>query len=338
MLVVSYRLFELPWTSFAEDDQRLKNITLTVLLASLVMAIIIPWIPLARDEHKKIQAVPPRLAQLVLKKQKPKPQARQKQPEPKKVKKVKKVEKPRKEPKLENKPKKIAQQKPQQKTKAEPKPTPKPKVDKVAEARKKASSSGLLAFSDELADLRDDALVASLGNAQPLVKGEVKSRTIRQKVLTSGSRSSGGIDTSRLRADIASRVGDIVLAERKVTQVSSNLIKVASSPRSPAKSSSSAGKPTRTYEEITLVIDKSKGAIFALYNRALRNDPTLQGKVLLEITITADGHVISCNIVSSELREPVLERKLVSRIQMLKFAARDVETMVVTYPIDFLPS
>ena len=33
-----------------------------------------------------------------------------------------------------------------------------------------------------------------------------------------------------------------------------------------------------------------------------------------------------------------LERKLVSRVKLLKFGSRDVEELVVTYPIDFLPS
>jgi len=43
-------------------------------------------------------------------------------------------------------------------------------------------------------------------------------------------------------------------------------------------------------------------------------------------------------VVSSELHAPNLERKLVSRVKLFNFGAKDVNTMVVTYPIEFLPS
>jgi protein TonB len=43
-------------------------------------------------------------------------------------------------------------------------------------------------------------------------------------------------------------------------------------------------------------------------------------------------------IVSSELRAEELERKLLARIRQFDFGARDVEMMVVSWPVDFLPS
>ena len=62
--------------------------------------------------------------------------------------------------------------------------------------------------------------------------------------------------------------------------------------------------PSRSREEIELIFDKNKGSIFALYNRALRRDPTLQGKVVLELTIDPSGVVSNCKILSSELNDP----------------------------------
>jgi TonB family protein len=108
----------------------------------------------------------------------------------------------------------------------------------------------------------------------------------------------------------------------------------------PAKVDESAGssKPSRTYEEVSLVFDKNKGAIYSLYSRALRRDPTLQGKVVLELLIEPSGRVSECKIVESELNNARLERKLVARVKLLNFGARDVEPLRVTYPIDFLPS
>ncbi|HKQ30016.1 MAG TPA: AgmX/PglI C-terminal domain-containing protein, partial [Burkholderiales bacterium] len=99
-----------------------------------------------------------------------------------------------------------------------------------------------------------------------------------------------------------------------------------------------SGRASRSIEEIKLVFDRNKGAIYTIYNRALREDPTLQGKVVLKLTITAGGQVADCQIVSSDLKSPELERKLLARIKQFDFGAKTVETMVITYPIDFLPS
>jgi len=156
---------------------------------------------------------------------------------------------------------------------------------------------------------------------------------MKRIILTSGTAGGGGIDTSRL----SSGVGRSALAGRETTQVESPVDMVAkAAPK--ATGGGGSGKASRSYEEISLVFDKNKGAIYSLYSRALRKDPTLQGKVVLEITIAASGRVISCKVISSELNDKKLERKLVSRVKMLNFGERDVEVMVVTYPIDFLPT
>ena len=60
--------------------------------------------------------------------------------------------------------------------------------------------------------------------------------------------------------------------------------------------------------------------------------------MVLEITIDPAGRVTDCKIVSSELNSPEVETKLIARVKLLNFGKRDVEVMVVTYPIDFLPS
>ena len=98
------------------------------------------------------------------------------------------------------------------------------------------------------------------------------------------------------------------------------------------------GKASRSEEEIALVFDRNKGAIYALYTRALRDKPELQGKVVLELTIAPDGSITTCEVVSSELNDPELERKLVARVKSFRFEAKDVGTITVTKPIDFFPA
>ena len=43
-------------------------------------------------------------------------------------------------------------------------------------------------------------------------------------------------------------------------------------------------------------------------------------------------------IESSELKTAELEPKLLARIRQFDFGAKDVNEMVVNYPVDFLPS
>ena len=143
MSVATYRLYVLPWTRLDEDDGLLRRALQIILAISLIFGLVIPFIPVPEQDRDKVEKLPPRLAQLLIEKQKPKPK-----PVPKKVEKKKeekKEEKKKEEKKVEKK-----------------KEEKKPEVDRVAEARKKAASTGLLAFSDELADLRDTSVAGSL--------------------------------------------------------------------------------------------------------------------------------------------------------------------------------
>ena len=101
---------------------------------------------------------------------------------------------------------------------------------------------------------------------------------------------------------------------------------------------SGSGKASRSIEDIRIVFDRNKGSLQNIFNRALRDEPGLQGKVVFKLTIAPSGEVTDVRIESSELKTPDLERKLVARIKQFDFGAKSVETMVATYPVDFLPS
>src|SRR6185295_362331 len=62
-----------------------------------------------------------------------------------------------------------------------------------------------------------------------------------------------------------------------------------------------SGKASRSIEEIKLVFERNKGSIYSMYYRALREDPALQGKVVVELKIAPGGNVVECRVVSSEL-------------------------------------
>ncbi|MCU7853486.1 MAG: TonB family protein [Candidatus Thiodiazotropha sp. (ex Monitilora ramsayi)] len=317
----------LPWNTQDADERRFYLISSIVLIITLLFGLLIPMIELPEKERFKKQTLPPRLARLILEQKKVPP------PKPKPAKKL--VEKKKPEPKPKKK-------KPEAKKKPEPAKKPAKKIAKIPpkpsteSARKKAASAGLLAFSDQLADLRDEPAVPQVGGIRKLASTGEKAATSSRSIITGGaSRGSGGINT----ATLSRNTGGQGLGGRSTTQVQS---RAANAKRASAASSSRGKgkdhKGNRTREEIQTVFDQNKGAVYALYNRALRSDPTLRGKVVLELTISPAGKVTKCRILSSELNDSKLERKLVSRIKLFKFSAKDVETAIVSYPIDFLPS
>jgi TonB family protein len=288
-----------PWSS-TRNDERFIKIAKWVLIIFIVIGLIIPWLPSPEAEKKQLKQVSPRLAKLITQKrlQKPKPP----------------------------------------KVKAATKKTVKKKVKKKAvtkkqvKARKKAQKSGLMAMSNDIQDLQSMFDMSSLSSTKPLKSSSSKTKSPRSSsvLTTKAKNSSGGIDTSKLSRN----TGNTSLSGRKSTKVSSNL----GSDRTNIPRRTRSGQNARAIEELTLVFDKYKGSLQSIYQRALRKDPTLQGKVVFELTINAAGKVVKCKIVSSELGSKSLERRLVARVKSFRFAAKNVATVTVTMPIDLLPS
>ncbi len=292
----------LPW-SITEHDRRFRRIVLLCLFFSLIIGLIMPFLPRPEPVQQELKDVAPRLARLILEKKKlpppPPPKPKPKKAETKKMPKAKR-------------------------------PTPKPKPKPQNTARKKAESTGLLAMRDDLAELRDSFNVQQLQQPLRHKAEQAAPQASNSDVLTArASKGSGGINTRRL-----SRATDGgQLARRNTTSVQSNIAAAGTTERR-----TRTGQAARGEEEIELVFQRNKAAIFSLYNRALRRDPSLQGKVIVELTIRPDGVVSKCRVISSELKNPALEQRLATRIKLFRFAAKPVATITVTYPIDFLPS
>jgi protein TonB len=304
-----------PWEE-SEDDRRFKRILLASILIATILGVIVPYLPVPQPERKELKDVAPRLAKLILEKKKVVPPPPP--PKPKEEKKKDSEKKP--DPK-----------KPEQK-KADQKQVVKKAPPKPQNARKKAESVGLVALSDDLADLRESFDMSSLDNKPQQNAGKQATVTATTSVVLTAkaTQGRGGINTGSLSRS----TGGSELASRKTTTVKSSI----GGTEKKAVRSSDGRSVIRSQNEIELVFQKNKGAIFSLYNRALRKDPTLQGKVVLELTIAPNGKVTDCHIVSSELNDPALENKLVSRVKLFRFKASNVSKVTITYPIDFLPS
>src|SRR5690606_32557172 len=144
----------------------------------------------------------------------------------------------------------------------------------------------------------------------------------------------GGIKTGDLSKNTAGRE----LAARETTQVVAPAEDIiAAEPGGKGSQSRSADSlPRRSEESIRAILDQNKGAIYAIYNRELRKDPGLEGKVTVNVVISAGGSVLSCKVVSSEMANQGLERKLVARIKLIDFGAQDVAETTFNYTFDFL--
>mgnify|MGYP000715022940 CR=1 FL=1 len=297
----------MPWELSAETDARFQRIVRIFLSVFLLIGVVMPYLPLSEFVTKTVEEPAPRLATLSF-------EVRQTPPAPVPLSKPK-IPEPKKQVKAT--PKKV-------------KPAPvKPKIS----ARKQAEQAGLLAMKDELADMRQNTVNNNIKKASKLSQAGGRARSTDRALLTSGTtRSSGGIQTANLSRNTASSQ----LAERATTQVHSPSANVAGG----GTTASSRGERSagRSIEEIQIVFDRNKSAIFSVYNRALRKNPSLQGKVVLELTIAPSGKVTRCVLVYSELQDAVLGKKISQRVKLFKFEAKDVSEVTITYPIEFLPA
>ena len=309
-----YREYELPWTTDRRQDRKFQRLLGIIFLICGVLSMIWPFIPVSEPDPYAVQEIPPRIAQLLLQ-ERPLPP-----PPPPEI-----VEEAEPEPEPDS-------QEPEQVADETPEPQPEPQPDRQEIARAQAQAA-MMPFTEDLADLVDNALIEQVADNRNLTAAVAQSvRNERSMITSNVGTTSGGINT----ASMSRNTGGSGIAGRDTTRVASPVAGIG--PAGGSSRSGTSSRASRSREEIELVFDKNKGAIFALYNRALRKDPSLEGKLVLRLTIDPGGIVSFCEIVSSELNDAELERKLVQRVKLFRFEARDVEAITTTKPIDFFPA
>lgn len=375
---VPYRPTLMPWSKAVESEKRFQRALAVLMFWCLFLGGVIPMIsvPLP-DRTKAVVVIPERLAML-LKQQPPaatptpvperlpeekKAEPEKKEPaEPQKVAEAKKPEPPKKKP---AEPKKVAEAKkaePGKKASAEPKKVAeaKPAGGGTRGARKKAEKTGVLAFKSSFSDLMDEVPVAKLGTearlkkTDPRVPGQARAQralvAIQAKAGGSGGISNYGVSRNLGNGGRGggngygtaggiggegggngNGIGGIGYAE-----VESNLANLTAEEGRPSSDGPGAG---RTDEEIQIVFDRYKATLYRIYNRELRQDPTLRGKLILRIIIEPDGEVSFCKVESTDLASPDLVAKIVARVERFNFGPKDdVPPTTILYPIDFLPA
>jgi outer membrane biosynthesis protein TonB len=298
-----FRPMVMPWTKGDENEKRFRQILLLCVLYSILFGLLIPLYQAPEPDQEQVVKVPERLVKL-LEKQKPKPV--------KKVARATKQDKPKQDP-------------------------AKASAEQKKAARKKVERTGLLAFKENFSDLLDDSPADKLGaKARITNKGQQSMQAKRSIVTSMASQSSGGINTSNISRNVGGTgksLGNVEFARVEST--------IGTDFADQQRPLSDGPGPSRTDEEIQIVFDRYKAALYRIYNRELRRNPTLQGKMVLLITIEPNGSVSVAKVASIDMGSGSsgLAKKIVARVKRFNFGAKKgVPRVTIKYPIDFLPA
>ena len=322
---IPYRASVMPWTRGGEEDQRLRKSLALSMLVCILLALLADLVQLPVPEFAELSEVPERVAQLI--------EREREVPPPQPV-----VE----ELAVEEEPIEVDPEEPLVAEEQQPEeiiPEPAPSEEELRQAaREQVASKGILAFRDSFSSRAQSAPSAQLGvDARIGNAGEAAvGRPERAMVTTQGPGSSGGINLSSISRNVGGGGGDQI-AGVELTRVASSI----GGGGGGGSNRRMSGRPLagRTDEEIQIVFDRYKAALYRLYNRELRKDPTLRGQLVLRLTIEPDGSVSLCELQSSDMDAPALAQQIVTRVRGFDFGAKkDIVAMTIIYPIDFLPA
>lgn len=340
----------LPWDPLPGENKRLKRLMAIMLFLALFIRLVVPHIPMPKIDRAEAEAVPENLAQVIL-------ERKQALPPPIPVKRL--------PPKKVNISEDLRPRMPEKTATPAVVEGTKPSSAEVKAARASAETKGVLAFKDSFSDVLDDD---DGGGGSPVALGaDARVSTAGRQAAGAGSGNggggarnlitarggSGGIGNAGPSRGYGTGTGNGVGGGsgnglggggRAITGNGVQVAKVQSgigngTGNGKGRPLSSGAGPARTDEEIQIVFDRYKSALYRLYNRELRNDPTLRGKMVLALTIEPDGHVSACRVQSSDLNSPTLAADVVDKVLKFDFGAKDgVPATKILYPIDFLPS
>ena len=315
---VPYRTQVMPWARGCQEDQRFRQSLATSLAASIAIAILLGMIAIPIKDRAEQMVLPERVAKLVRQERTPPPPP------------------PVTEPEL---PDELPEPEPELVEESPPEPVPGAEqqlAETQQDTKEQVKSKGILAFRDSFANRADIRPTAQLGSQARVraVGDDATGRPQRMMVATSAPGSSGGINLASISRDFGGGGGDGIDGVQ-LSRVASS-IGGGDGPGRPLAAGAAAG---RTDEEIQIVFDRYKAALYRLYNRELRKDPTLRGQLVLRMTIEPDGSVSLCQLHSSSMDAPLLADQVVERVRGFDFGAKeDIVAVTIIYPIDFLPA
>lgn len=329
----------LPWDPLPGESNRLRVLMAIMLILALLIWLIVPHIHIPEVKRAEAEAVPERLAKLVV-------QQKIIPPPPKPVKEEKPDE---------------ALTKPTEAAKPVEEKAPKAVATDLQKTAAKARASKAIkdaGIADALADIRDmdvsamatphTGLPGQSGRGTGGLITSTEEAGTSRNLLTSraGSGSgalgaySGGVSSGFGGGKAggkgsAGMLGAAGGAGGKLQGVQSGIGTEATNVNARVGKD---GKSRRTSEDIRKTFDAYGGRLNNIYQRALRDDPNMQGTMRLKLTVAPDGSVTSVAVASSQLNNADLEAKIVAIVKGFNFGAENVEIWSGTHDLNFFPN
>ncbi|QHS12833.1 AgmX/PglI C-terminal domain-containing protein [Shewanella sp. Arc9-LZ] len=304
----------------SKQDKLFKQILWLLLLVYVVFAVVVPMLEQIELPREVKEQVPPQLAKIILQeKQLPPPvKPEVKPPEP--------LPEPEPAPPEEKAPEKPVEQ--------AVKPQVVQPVTRDA-AKEKASTSGLAAMKDELFSMREafDIKPTAQRKLDQTTSQEVKVK--RDLLAGAANKQTDSLAKSTISKTVAA--GSLTGNETQQIRLAKEEV-LASQGAVSEKASQASQNGQRSEAALRRTLEANKSRLYSLYNRALRKDPFLKGKVMFEIVILPNGNISKVTIKSSELNNPKLERQLTLVLRSISFPAEKVALMTTIWAIDFFPS
>ncbi|PAU79624.1 hypothetical protein CK501_12505 [Halovibrio salipaludis] len=224
----------------------------------------------------------------------------------------------------------------------EPEPEPEPEVSEaetepepdapqapqpeetVEEAREVARESGLVGMRDQLAELRSLA-----------PETETDIRDPEESADDGAGALPDGPDEEQLMADSGGpgEPGGASVEEGDMTRRETRDV-AGSGDNSGAQPAEPEERPMANIRE---TFERNKSALFSIYNRARRQNPLLEGEVVLALRIGPGGNVLEVEVAESTLGDEGVARKIAQRVALFNFGAMEVPERSVRFPVDFAP-
>ena len=223
-------------------------------------------------------------------------------------------------------------------------------------APKRSQNTGVLAFKEAFKDLLDETNVPKLGTEARLSNNanQAGQAVASRSLVAMQGGAGGGVGNGAFSRNVGSGgIGNAAFGRgaggggngARIGSGGNGVGQVKSTIAGPggkgdaAKPLTAGNKPSRTDEEIQLLFDRYKAALYRIYNTELRKDPTLRGKMVLRLTIEPNGAVSACTVESCNMNAPVFNDQIVERVKKFNFGPKDgVPKVTILYPIDFLPA
>jgi protein TonB len=94
----------------------------------------------------------------------------------------------------------------------------------------------------------------------------------------------------------------------------------------------------RDNNAINAIVASNKVSIRMSYEKFMKRDPSLAGKVTVRFTIAASGSVSRVSILENTTGSPELEQEITRKIRMWRFESIPEGDVTVTYPFVFTPA